>query len=91
MGTNSIFTRPFLCRKPRLIRAGRHAEIKADDLIEEALQQSGLYDEILESVQSGDREIFEHLLIAFEKLVIVFRIYKHKAWGFGWKPGTWTS
>jgi hypothetical protein len=52
------------------------AQIAADDLIEEALQQSGLYDEILESVQSGDREISEHLLIAFEKLLIAFRIYK---------------
>ena len=53
------------------------AEIEAHDLIEKALQQSGLSDEILESVQSGDREIFEHLLIAFEHLLIAFRIYKH--------------
>jgi hypothetical protein len=57
---------------PRALRA----EIETHDLIEEALKQSGLYDEILESVQSGDRETFEHLLIAFEHLLNAFRIYK---------------
>ena len=47
------------------------AEIEAHDLIEMALQQSGLSDEILETVQSGDRGIFEHLLIAFEHLFLL--------------------
>ena len=52
------------------------AEMEADDLIQEALHESGLYDEILESVQSGDREISGHLHIAFEHLLNAFRIYK---------------
>jgi hypothetical protein len=63
------------------------AEIEADDLIEKALQQSGLYDEILQSVRDGDRGIFEHLLIAFEKLLIAFRIYKRiRRWDLDGSP-----
>jgi hypothetical protein len=52
------------------------AEMEADDLIQEALHESGLYDEILESVQSGGGEISDQLHIAFEHLLNAFRIYK---------------
>jgi hypothetical protein len=48
-----MFARLKVVEVPMAVRA----EIEAHDVIEEALKEPGLYDEILESVQSGDREI----------------------------------